>query len=72
MGLVAKQMGTVGAQLDDFRDQRVGVVGIAIVAAIDERLPDLLAKRSITRKAQHRIDRRTRVAHRERPGREIL
>ncbi len=72
VGLVAEQVRPVGAQLDDLGDQRVGVVGIAIIAAIDERLPHLLAKPAIAGEAQHRIDRRTGVAHRERPGREIL
>ena len=37
----AEQLGAVGAQLDDLGDERVGVVGVAIVAAIDECPPHL-------------------------------
>jgi hypothetical protein len=51
----------VGAQLDDLGDRRIGVVGIAIVAAVDERLAHLLAKRAIVGEGQHRVDRRARV-----------
>ena len=44
VGRIAEQLGAVGAQLHDLGDQRIVVVGIAIVAALDERLPHLLAQ----------------------------
>ena len=40
---------------------RVGVVGVAIVAAVDERAPDPLAQRPVVGEGQDRIDRRAGV-----------
>ena len=41
---IAEQLRALGAQLDDLGDRRVGVVRAAVVAAVLERLPHLLAK----------------------------
>ena len=72
VALEAEQLGAVGAQLHDLGDDRVGVVGIAIVAAVDERAPHLLAKRAVVGEGQHRIDRRARVADRIAAGGQAL
>ena len=44
MRRIAQELGAFGAQLDDFADGFIGVVGIAVVAAIDELAPHLLAQ----------------------------
>ena len=46
----------------------VGVVGVAIVAAIDEGAPDPLAQRAVVGEGQDRIDRRAGVDDRELAG----
>ena len=56
MGLESEKVGTVGAKLDDFRDRGVRIVAVAIVAAIDERPPDFLAKRAVIGEGQDGID----------------
>ena len=56
------KLGPVGAELHDLRDQLVGVVGVAVVAAVGEGLPHLLTQRAVTAEGQHRLDRRARVA----------
>ncbi len=61
VSLETEQPGAVGAELHDLGDRRVGVVGVAIVAAVDERTPDLLAERAVVGEGQDRIDRRARV-----------
>ena len=67
----AEQPGAVGADAHDLGDDRVGVVGIAIVAAVDERAPDPLAQRAIVGEGQHRIDRRAGVDDGELAGRKV-
>src|SRR5687768_9005143 len=57
---------------DDLGDDGVGVVGIAVVAAVDGRPPDLLAKRPVGAEAQYRLHRRTGVADRIGAGRKPL
>ena len=57
----AEQLGAIGAQLDDPGDDRVGVVGVAVVAAALERLPHLLAQVAARRKREERIDGRAGV-----------
>ena len=61
---VAQELGALVAQLHDLGDGRVGVVGVAVVAAIDELLPDLLAQGPVVGEGQEGIDRRSRVQDR--------
>ena len=61
MGLEAQQMRAIGAQADDAGDGRLGIVDVAIVAALGEGTPDLLAQRPVGGEGQHRIDRRPGV-----------
>jgi hypothetical protein len=62
--LEAEQPGAVGANLDDLADEVVGVVGPAIVAAVDEGPPHLLAKGAVVGEGENRVDRRARVLDR--------
>ena len=41
---VAEQLGALGAELEDLGDDRVVVVLVAVVAAVDEHAPRLLAQ----------------------------
>src|SRR3546814_20429145 len=61
VALEAEQFRAVGAELHDLGDDRVRVIGIAIVAAVDERLPGLLAQRAIVGEGEDRVDGRPGV-----------
>ena len=61
---VAQQLRALGAQRQDAGDGGVGVVRVAVVAAADERAPDLLAQVAAGRVLEERLHRRARVEHR--------
>ena len=61
VGRIAEQLGAFGAQLKNLGDDRVVVVLVAVVAAIDEHAPRLFAQVATIGVSQKRIDRRTRV-----------
>ena len=61
MGLEAQEAGALGAQAQDLGDGRLGVVGVAVVAALDELAPDLLALGAVVGEGQVRVDGRTGV-----------
>ena len=67
----AEQARALGAHPHDLADRLIGVVGVPIVAAIDEGPPDPLAQRPIVGEGQHRIDRRAGVDDRELAGRQV-
>ena len=56
VGLVAQQLGALDAQLQDLADDGVVVGRAAVVAAVDERAPDLLARRADRALGQERVD----------------
>src|SRR3546814_9128852 len=68
VGRETEQLGALLAQLQYLGDRRIGVVGVAIVAATDERLVDLFAQRAVGRVLQHRLRRRSRVLDRPLAG----
>src|SRR3546814_10550931 len=68
VGRETERFGALLAQLQYFGDRRIGVVGVAIVAAADERLVDLFAQRAVGRVLQHRLRRRSRVLDRPLAG----
>ncbi len=68
VGGKAQDLRAFGAQRQDFGDHGVGVVGVAIVAAVLERAPDLLAQAPVGGEGQERIDAGARVDHRPLPG----
>src|SRR3546814_18240785 len=61
VGRETEQLGALLAQLQYLGDRRIGVVGVAIVAATDERLVDLFAQLAVGRALQNRLRRRSRV-----------
>ncbi|MNQ62929.1 hypothetical protein D3C85_772930 [compost metagenome] len=52
----AEQLGALLTQGDDLGDGRLGVVGVAVVAALDELLPHLLAQGAVVGEGQEGID----------------
>ena len=63
VGPVAEQLRPLGAQLQDLRDDRVVVVGVAVVAAAVEGAPDLLAQVAAVGVGEERLHARPRVEH---------
>ncbi len=68
VGRETEQFGALLAQLQYLGNRRIGVVRVAIVAAVHERLVDLFAKRAVGRILQHRLRRRSRVLDRPLAG----
>ena len=64
MGREAQQSGALGAQFQDPPDDGVVVAGIAVVAAVVEGPPDLLAQVATVGIGQERVDRGAGVEHR--------
>uniref|UniRef100_A0A0N5A0Y1 NAD-specific glutamate dehydrogenase n=1 Tax=Parastrongyloides trichosuri TaxID=131310 RepID=A0A0N5A0Y1_PARTI len=52
----AQQLGALLTQGDDTGDGRLGVVGVAVVAALDELAPDLFAQGAVVGEGQEGID----------------
>src|SRR5260221_641972 len=65
---IAEDMRTFVAQLHDFGNDRLVVVLVAVVAAVGERAPDLLAQLAPVRVREERIDARARVEDRPLAG----
>ena len=63
MGPVAEQLGPLGAKLEDLGDDRVVVVGVAVVAAAVVRAPDLLAQVPAVGVGEEGLHARPRVEH---------
>ena len=61
VGRKAKQARALGTQLQDFADDRVVVAGIAVIAAVDEGLPNLFAQVAARGVGEERFDGRARV-----------
>ena len=57
----AQQTGAVLTQLHDLGDGRIGVVAVAVVAAVDEFAPDHFAQAAIVGEAEEGIDARAGV-----------
>ena len=56
MAAIAQQGGALFPQADDLCDRGVGVVAVAVVAAVDELAPHLFAQGAVVGERQERID----------------